>query len=241
MAGEKYHLVVNAREPLWALMLEFASAVPTGSWILVGGLMTQVHALRAGVAASRQTTDIDALLNLQVASISEVAGPIQRLGFVPRVPGLGGQFHRFARGDDIIDVMVGREIRTPVRWAGRQVFQAAGAAQAVVRVDEYVLSIGDQEASILVPDSVGAVIAKSAAHLGDRIDRARHLEDLIALLASTPRDAFLRVELSKKDIRYLRHLVAELEDVTQVSWLALKDTDNNRARSVLDTIRMRCG
>jgi hypothetical protein len=81
----------------------------------------------------------------------------------------------------------------------------------------------------LVPDSVGATIAKAAAHKVDRRDRERHLTDLISLLASAPRGAFVGNEYSAKDRQYLRRVVNELSDQKQRRWLVLNDIERARA------------
>ena len=231
MAGETFEIAVSENEELWRLVGEFARSVPAESWVLVGGLMVQAHSLRSRIAVTRQTTDIDALLNLQATSVSEIAGPIQAMGFVPYAPTFGGAFHRFSRGSDTIDVMIGQDVRHSVRWFGQELLRSPGAAQAIARADTYVFVQGDSRFSIQVPDSIGAVIAKSAAHKVDRRDRERHLTDLIALLVSAPRGTFTTGEYSAKDRQYLRRVVAELSDKRHPRWLVLSDVDRARAEA----------
>lgn len=229
MAGETFEITVDESDSLWALVGELARSVPEGSWVLVGGLMVQAHALRSKNIVTRQTTDIDALLNLSISSVSQIAGSIQSMGFEPHAPSFGGSFHRFNRGSESIDVMVGQDVRQPVRWFGQEVLRSPGAAQAIARADKYVFVQGGQIFTVLVPDSVGATIAKAAAHKVDRRDRERHLTDLISLLASAPRGAFAGHEYSAKDRQYLRRVVNELSDQKQRRWLVLNDIERARA------------
>ena len=49
--------------PAWRTVLDMAESAPKGSWMLVGGLMTQVHAGIAG-PVSRATADVDVLVDL---------------------------------------------------------------------------------------------------------------------------------------------------------------------------------
>lgn len=81
MAGRAHVVEVPAEIPPWPLAFEVAASTPPGSWALVGGLMVHVHALRAGIEATRPTSDIDLLLNIGANSVSDVAGSLTGLGF----------------------------------------------------------------------------------------------------------------------------------------------------------------
>lgn len=43
----------------WPTIFAVAEATDTTTWVLVGGLMTQVHARSAGIAPPRTTGDVD--------------------------------------------------------------------------------------------------------------------------------------------------------------------------------------
>lgn len=49
--------------PAWKTVLDISELVPQDSWMLVGGLMTQVHAGLAGMR-SRATDDVDMLVDV---------------------------------------------------------------------------------------------------------------------------------------------------------------------------------
>lgn len=237
MAGNTFTLTVDATEHLWSVLKELTQATPEGSWVLVGGAMVQLHALRAGIGQTRLTRDLDALLDLSRNSIGSIATSIQLLGFEPQIPSWAGGFHRFRRGEDVIDVMASREIAWSVKWVGHEVLKTAGGAQALARRDTYVLSNGNSTFSIHIPDSVGAIVAKSAAHQVDRLNRERHLRDLVTLMAACPEGEFVRTELSKKDRKYLRHLDAEIGDVLQPWWFGFSAVEIARAEATLASVR----
>lgn len=237
MAGNTLTVAIDSRDYLWGLLKELTGATPEGSWVLVGGAMVQLHSLRAGLSQTRLTRDLDALLDLSRNSIGSIAAPIQQLGFVPQVPSWAGGFHRFRRGDDVIDVMASREIAWSVTWVGHEILKTAGGAQALARRDRYVLTDGVNSFVVFIPDSVGAIVAKAAAHQVDRLNRERHLRDLVALMAACPEGEFENAELTKKDIRYLRHLSSEIGDVLKPWWFGFSSSEVARAERTLEIVR----
>ena len=73
----------------WPLVVEVATTLPVGSWVLVGGLMVQLHARVAGVDAVRPTEDVDALVDVMAAgvTVSSIADRLRELGFEIVEPG----------------------------------------------------------------------------------------------------------------------------------------------------------
>lgn len=237
MAGNTFTVEIDSQDSLWTLLGELAQATPPGSWVLVGGAMVQLHSMRAGLGQTRLTRDIDALLDLRRNSIGSIAAPIQAMGFIPQIPSWAGGFHRFKRGDDVIDVMATREINWSVKWAGHELLKTAGGAQALARSDIYVLTNGLNSFSVRIPDSVGAIVAKSAAHLVDRVNRERHLRDLVTLLAACPAGDFAEAELTKKDVKYLRHLSAEIGNELNPWWFGFSALEMSKAKGALVEVR----
>lgn len=182
---------------------------------------------------------MDALLNVSARSMGETAGAIQGLGFVPVRPQLGGDFHRFQRLTNVIDVMISRDVSREIRWAGHPVLKVAGGTQALRRTDIYVIrDQGGGEVRIAVPDSLGALIVKSAAHLVDRVNRERHLQDLVTLLSATPVGQLGEVHLTKKDRSYLRHLAAEIGSPRDIWWSTFSERDAAAAQATLGDLRV---
>lgn len=110
-----------------------------------------------------------------------------------------------------------------------------GGAQALSRTQQVVIEHDEGVVELCVPDLLGALVLKSAAHSADRRDRDRHLRDA-ALLASLVRDH--RRELGRlqgSDRRRLRHLADALRDPLSDAWLLLRDDARQRGQ---DTLRI---
>lgn len=228
--------------PPWSLALELARTVPPGSWVLVGGLMVHAHCLRAGMTATRPTRDLDVLLDIEVASVSTVAGALVSLGFSPREPSRGSPLHRFERGEDVVDVMVSRDVRVPTRWRLRPFLRAPGAAQALRRRDTYVLVTDGRRFPVDVPDPLGAILAKTAAFSVDSRDPGRHAEDVAVLCAcGGPVRQLSLGGLTSKERRRVRGLHAALGDPGHPAWSALEDYDRALGRRVWDAIARAAG
>lgn len=104
--------LTGAEDVAWTLVVDLANArMPT--WVLAGGLMVHLHLYEAGVNPRRATTDIDAIVdvNLQVAGAGPAAFAsrlVEEFGMHLQVaPGLdAARGHRFTRADGAtIDVL----------------------------------------------------------------------------------------------------------------------------------------
>lgn len=224
MADAQYLISTPDSTHPWRLLFEIAEVTTPGEWVLVGGLMVQVHALRARVGASRPTDDVDLLLNLAAANVGAVAAPLQALGFRPAEPRVRTVLHRFHRGDESVDVMAERG--ASARWAQRSIFQAPAARQAIDRRDWYDLRGAGRTVRIAVPDPLGAIVAKAAAYTVDQRDRRRHLDDLAVLLAAAGGRRGLGLErLVRRDKQHLRPAFTQLADSGHHSWMLLDAAD----------------
>lgn len=166
MAGQSHAVELASNAPPWPLAFELAAHLPKGSWVLVGGLMVHVHALRAGVTASRPTADVDMLLNIETTSATEIGRALTGLGFVTVAPYRGNPVHRLTRGADVVDLLVARNVRTPTRWNQHPLLRSPGAAQALDRRDRYTLIGGEQ-----------SVVGRCAGRLGSTDREGRGVRD----------------------------------------------------------------
>lgn len=226
---------VDVSAPPWPLLIEVAEATPPRSWVLMGGMMTHLHALRGRVASVRPTTDVDVLLNLEAiaADVGAVAGPLQRLGMRPVEP--RGPFHRFARGEDIVDVMV-TNLAGPARWMSRPIMRAPGATLALQDPDIYIVETDGHDVQIAVPRTPAALVLKAAAFKNDQRDRGRHLEDLVVLLASDTNDPLNYSSIPTTQRRHLRPAVNHLTDLGHPAWLVLDEYDRELARRAFESL-----
>lgn len=226
--------------PPWPLVIEISAALPVGSWVLVGGLMVQLHARAAGVDVVRPTDDVDALVDVMAegVTVSSIADRLRGLGFVVVEPGWENTpAHRLQRGRDVIDLLVADHLPSHKRQrlAGRPAMAAEGGAQALARTERVTVSDGDAAVYLSIPDRLGALVLKAAAHGADGRDRERHLRDgaLLAALITDHRKELARLQGS--DRKRLRRLRDALADPLQDAWLLLPDDLRQRGQ---DTLRI---
>jgi hypothetical protein len=226
--------------PPWPVVIEVAAVLPPRSWVLVGGLMVQLHARAADVEEVRPTHDVDALVDVMAAGVSMagITAALTTRGFVVVEPGWpGSPAHRLRRDDDVIDVLVADHLprHAQPRLRRHPVMVVDGGAQALARTQQVVIEHKGDVVELSVPDLLGALVLKAAAHMADRRDRERHLRDaaLLASLISDHRRELGRLEGS--DRKRLRHLNDALSDPLDDAWLLLPD-DARRAGQ--DTLRI---
>lgn len=201
----------------WRTVLELAAA-DLPRWTLAGGLMVQVHLHAAGAQPLRATTDVDAIVDLQVST----GRPLERfatiltaeLGMRVEASGDGKRGHRFIRGDGAqVDVLAPDRTgpRASLKTIPPLTTVAAPGGRALLRDAVPVQLVYDGQAGVvLCPPPLSAVIAKwrAFAEILVQDDPDRHLRDAVALLVIA--DA-TRFEPTKKDRTRLVALRDELE------------------------------
>lgn len=95
----------------WPSAAELAESLPTGSWTLVGRLMTQLHSIHHGLGIVRATNDVDIVLHLETKRgvPSAVATALEELGyrFQTSIDERNNTAHRFVRGTSTVDLVTG--------------------------------------------------------------------------------------------------------------------------------------
>lgn len=232
MAGQTLEVTLGSDSglPSWQSVHDLARTAVSHKLTLVGGLMVDIHARRAGVFMPRTTADVDVLVDYQAArsELNSVAGALTSLGFTLGDQGQFGFRFRHLDGRKI-DVMVADHLpsRMEPRLGRRPAFPVPGGAQAIRRRDNYLLSFATGDtAEVGVPDSVGALVVKSAAFLADNRDRDRHLDDAAVLLASAGDVSQIHyTKLSATDRKRLTVLTQQLSDSSHRSWTGLDRPD----------------
>lgn len=239
----------------WPAVAELAAALPAGSWTLVGGLMTQLHAVHVGIGIVRPTNDVDIVLHIETQRgiPRTTADTLERLGyrfqgaFDPR----NNTAHRFIRDDastidlvtstpkdDQIDVLIADHAAPRVieKLRGRDMVRIEGGTQALRRtINARVELTPGTATTISVPRPFAAVILKAAAYLTDTRDRDRHLFDAAALLACIEDPFAERTTMAGSDQSRLTTLADHLHEA-HPAWRALPDGHHTQARSALDLL-----
>ena len=210
------------------LLDEICDATPSGSWMLVGGLMVHAHAWLADITSPRPTLDADLVVELSVISYPEMATHLHQLGFSPHDPiDPGSPFHRFRRATHHIDLMApeGRM----VSFLGRTVVEVPGAISALKRTIPFTTPGGR---TIRVPDLESALSLKGAAWEMPSPNPGRHLQDGVLLFACAGRR---ELNLSKSMRTNINKLLRGLEKAD--AWRAADPLTTLRAVRAIQGIR----
>lgn len=203
----------------WSTLRELASLVDPRGWVLIGGLMVEVHVRAAGVLRNRATADVDVVIDL--ASDRVTAGTIAGALYAARFT-LDERYrhaYRFRRGSEVIDVLIPGGMSARLRQ--RPMLTAQAGRQALDRREEWTLAGHEGPAFVVgVPSVLGALILKGAAFVVDTRDNDRHLQDATALLSTSPIVSAMRLdELSGQDRVRLRKFADPLSDSSHSAWL----------------------
>lgn len=91
---------------LWRATAELATALPEGSWTLVGAQMVFLLAYEHDLPIGRTSGDVDLMVDFRAltGATQEASTTLERLGYVLDPPSPDGRTHRFRRGDAVVDV-----------------------------------------------------------------------------------------------------------------------------------------
>lgn len=248
MAGQTHSVDIGDDDLLspWTTVFEVARAIDVSDWVLVGGLMVQLHARRASIPPPRATKDVDLIADVQTnrSSFGSIGSALTSIGFEVAVPDARNDpIYRFSRGDEQVDVMVADHLPsgTKPRLRARPAFAVDGGAQALNRRDTFVITSTSGTITIDAPDVLGALIGKGAAFIVDQRDRGRHVEDAAVLLASISSIGDLDMTLNANDRKRLRAIASELSDELSAAWLPLNSPYLNRGQRNLNLLMNRAG
>ncbi len=248
MAGQTHAVDIGDDDllPPWTTVFEVARAIDISDWVLVGGLMVQLHARRASIPPPRATKDVDLIADVQTnrSSFGSIGFALTSIGFEVAVPDARNEpIYRFTRGDEQVDVMVADHLPSGMkpRLRARPAFAVDGGAQALNRRDTFVISSTSGTITINAPDVLGALIGKGAAFMVDQRDRGRHVEDAAVLLASIDSIGDLNLKLNASDRRRLSAIYTDLVDDTHPAWLALDSETVRGGRRNLQLLALSAG
>lgn len=168
---------------LWAAVGDLVHRLP-GEWVLIGGLMVQLHAIEHGVRGVRPTADIDLLGQARPqGSLGAIHAALEGQGFEMVGPDLEGYAHRYKRDGLIVDVLGPDGIRPPATLGPNTLaVPAPGGSQALSRSETVTVSVHDRSFELRRPTLLGAILIKARSLMVHR-DPETQREDLLQLLA----------------------------------------------------------
>ncbi|MCW3048413.1 MAG: hypothetical protein JWO74_2697 [Solirubrobacterales bacterium] len=195
---------------LWASVADLTELLPL-DWVLIGGLMVQIHAFERGVEDVRVTTDVDVL------GQARPQGPLRAIdqalradGFQPEPPDLDGYAFRYSRDGLIVDVLAPDGVKPPpALGTGQTAIGVPGGSQALVRQEEITIRLGARTFRLRRPSLLGAILIK-ARSLVVHHDPDSQREDLLLLLSLVDDPRAMAGELKKSERRWLRDAEARL-------------------------------
>lgn len=233
----------GALDGAWRLLVELATTPSAPRWVLIGGMLVELHAHERGVAPPRATVDADVLVDVRTdpGGTATVATWLTDRGLVPDTPGYQAVAHRFRRDDGVVvdllapdhlgeraDLTTVAPAQTVPAVAGRRLTAAAQPVRVTYR---------GQAGVVQRPPVAATLVGKCRAYQHDRqvgSDRPaeRHLDDAVLLLSllADPRGAV--ADLSRRDRRCLARLRQALPPEA-ARWAAAPAPDEARAALAL--------
>lgn len=192
-------------QQLWAALGELVARLP-GHWVLIGGLMVQLHAVEHGLTDVRPTSDIDVLGQARPpGSLSAIHAALCREDFELLTPTFDGYAHRYERDGLIVDVLAPDGIRPPPDLGtGLKAIGVPGGSQALARAETVTVTVEGRSFELRRPTLLGAVLIK-ARSLMVHHDPASQREDLLRLLALIEDPREMGAGLRKTERRWLRN------------------------------------
>ncbi len=146
---------------LWAAVGDLVERLP-GQWVLIGGLMVQLHALEHGITEVRPTGDIDILGQARPqGALSSIDAALVNEGFEREAPDLDGYAHRYERDGLTVDVLAPEGIKpSPDLGAGRKAIGVPGGSQALARSETVTVTLDGRSFALRRPTLLGALLIK---------------------------------------------------------------------------------
>jgi hypothetical protein len=165
---------------LWEAVRELVARLP-GDWVLIGGLMAQLHALRHKDREVRVTIDIDVLGQARPpGALQAIDEALCADGFELVGPDLDGYAHRYRRAGLVLDVLAPEGIKAAAMIGGHKAVGVPGGTQALRRAETVTVSVGGREFALRRPTLLGAIVIK-ARSLMKHSDTESQREDLLRL------------------------------------------------------------
>ena len=145
----------------WGAVGELVELLPRG-WVLIGGLMVQIHAWERGMTDVRATVDVDVLGQARPqGALRAIDAALTRAGFEATLDS-DGYAHRYVRGELIVDVLAPDGMNPPPTLDGTvKAVGVPGGSQALTRAETVIVRSGDQVFQLRRPTLLGALLIKA--------------------------------------------------------------------------------
>jgi hypothetical protein len=159
-------LPTRRRFGLWGAVGELTERLPAG-WVLIGGLMVQLHAIEHGIVDVRPTRDIDVLGEARPPSaLPAIDAALRHVGFDLHDPDLDGYGHRYERDGIVVDVLAPDGIKPPPTLGGGvTAVGVPGGTQALGRSEVVTMRVADRSFELRRPTLLGAILIKARSLL----------------------------------------------------------------------------
>lgn len=196
---------------LWHAVGELSERLPPG-WVLIGGLMVQLHAIEHGIVDVRPTQDIDVLGQARPpGALPAIDSALRDDGFELHYPGPDGYGYRYERDGVVVDVLAPDGINPPPTLGGGVTAVCVpGGTQALDRSEAVVIRVDERSFQLRRPTLFGAILIK-ARSLMVHADPASQREDLLRLLSLVEDPRELAAELRPTERRWLRQAELRLD------------------------------
>ena len=157
---------------LWSAVGDLVDRLP-GSWVLIGGLMVQLHAIEHGVADVRPTRDIDVLGQARPpGALQSIHAALRDDGFELTEPDLEGYGYRYERDGLVVDMLAPDGIKPPPRLAGGiTAIGVPGGSQALSRSETVTVTVDGRSFHLNRP-TTGARLSHQARIAQKSLDLA---------------------------------------------------------------------
>jgi hypothetical protein len=196
---------------LWSAVGELVERLP-GTWVLIGGLMVQLHAIEHGTTDVRPTQDIDVLGQARPpGALPSIDAALRKDGFELADPDLDGYGYRYERHGLVVDVLAPDGIKPPPSLgSGVTAVGVPGGSQALSRSETVTVTVQGRSFELTRPTLLGAVLI-NATSLMVHSDPESQREDLLRLLALIDDPRQTATELRKPERKWLRDAEQRLD------------------------------
>lgn len=195
---------------LWHTIAKLTERLPE-TWVLIGGLMVQLHAMEHGVVDVRLTRDIDMLGQARPpGALPAIDAALRSDGFDLQDPDLDGYGYRYERDGVVVDVLAPDGLKPPPILAGGvTAVGVPGGTQALGRSEAVIVRVGERSFQLRRPTLLGAILIK-ARSLMVHVDPASQREDLLRLLSLVDDPRGQAASLGDSERKWLRRAEARL-------------------------------